>query len=95
MLTLPDEGPITAVLVSRSMVTELSGISDTILPSKCRVYEETEIPVRDVDVRLAKEIFSRRPETEYRLISKRPVHIIAEKEKSSKKGFKITGLGTY
>ena len=71
-------------------MTELPGISDTIYESKCHVYEETEIPVKDVDLRLAKELFSRRPETEYRNITKRPVHIVADKEKSSKKGFKIS-----
>ncbi len=75
----------------RSLVTELTGVSDTIHQPRCHVYEETEIPVKDVDLRLAKELFSRKPETEFRNISARPVHIAADRDKSgAKKSFKIS-----
>lgn len=83
--------------INWSLVTELSAVSNTIANTKTLVYEEVEVPVKDVDLRLAKEFLSKRPETEYRIIDKRPVHILAtEKAKSPEnktgKSFKITDL---
>jgi hypothetical protein len=62
-------------LAPRSVITELTGVSDTVHQPRSRVYEEIESPVKDVDVRLAKELFSRKPETEFRSVPKRPVQV--------------------
>ena len=80
-----------ASFCSRSLITETLSVSDSIHRPEVNVYEEIEVPVKDVDIKLAKELFSRRPETEFRIVPKRPVLISVEKDRSgAKKSFRIT-----
>lgn len=53
-------------------MSELPSLSNTIHHTKALIFEEVEVTVRDVDLRIAKELMSRKPETEYKVIDKRP-----------------------
>ena len=77
----------------RSLISELVGISESIHDAQTAVYEEIDVPVKDVDLKIAKELFSRKPETEFRIVSKRPINIkVVEKERNGgvKKSFRAT-----
>ncbi len=53
-------------------MSELPSLSNTIHHTKAIIFEEVEVAVRDVDLRIAKELMSRRPETQYKIVDKRP-----------------------
>jgi len=73
------------------LITELYGVSDSVHHAKVAVYEEIEVPVRDIDLKLAKELYSRKPETEFRVVPKRPVIVAVEKDRNGiRKSFRIT-----
>jgi len=54
------------------MVSELPPLSNIIHQPNTMIFEEEDVELSDVDLRIAKELMSRRPERQFKLIDKRP-----------------------
>ena len=59
-------------MIFRTLLSELPSLSNTIHHTKALIFEEVEVALKDVDLRIAKELMSRRPETQYKVVDKRP-----------------------